>query len=164
MSSKEAVYFEKTNNKLDFIIVKNEKTISIPTSQILTAQLPEGASIEYSDSYEQKTQYIYTFYDHFQAIKLVQVFDVKIQKDLQYLEIGGNTYIRLGGNVYLLELPEPYNLSQVPAFVNGYKLDEVTNGETYVNVWHECLPLLEKLVNANSELDISQYCTYFRKT
>lgn len=161
VSAKEAVYFEKTNSKLDFIIVKNERTISIPTSPTLTAQLPEGASIEYSDSYEEKTQNIYTFYDHFQAIKLVQVFDVKIQKDLQYLEIDGNTYIRLNGNVYLFELPEPYDLSQVPAFVNGYKLDEVTNGETYVNVWHECLPLLEKLVNANSELDISSVLHVF---
>jgi len=163
VSSEEAIYFEKTNGKLDFIIVRIIDRVDVGDNKEREVKLPGGATYTYYDKYKVVDREIYTYYDKTQAIKLTQVVDreINIKEDLDSVDIEGDTYIRLNKKIYKLEVPEPYNLSQVPAFVNGYKLDERTNGATYINPWHECLPILEKLINANSELDISSVLHVF---
>lgn len=58
-------------------------------------------------------------------------------------------------DVYELLIPLPYNLEWVPAVSVGYLTDEYTRGETFLNFFDNAVPLLEKIIKANSESDIS---------
>lgn len=58
-------------------------------------------------------------------------------------------------DVYMIYIPSPYMLGEVPAFNVGYIPDELTRGETFVNFFDNAVPYQLKLIKTNSESDIS---------
>ena len=56
---------------------------------------------------------------------------------------------------YRVVVPDPYNLEYVPARCVGYLLDKSTKGNTYVNMYDQIVPILEKMLKVNSELDVT---------
>jgi hypothetical protein len=72
--------------------------------------------------------------------------------------IDGFEYIRFKGysdSVFELHQPDSYDLQDVPAYRVGYKRDLETDGETYCPAWWDTLPILEKTIKTNSEMDIN---------
>lgn len=75
--------------------------------------------------------------------------------DGEYIQVyrKGDTFFRI----------DEYEMgaSVVPAIRPGYIYDDVTNRETYVSVFHMTVPLLEKTLKVNSELDFSMAAMAF---
>jgi len=70
-------------------------------------------------------------------------------------QIGDRMILRVDKRLFSIEKPVPHNLGYVPAFRVGWKRDSMTKGRTYLAPWHAALPFLEKIVKANSELDLT---------
>lgn len=135
VSSKMAVNYEFDNNILQFLIAQQDARYTMYT--------PERAYI--LDILTDKDP-------RFNEIKSF------LNKSNEWTVVAGEVYIRFDNKVdkifHLIE-PEPYDLDDVPAYRVGYKRDMTTNGDTYVSPWWDTLPLLEKTLKANSELDLS---------
>ncbi len=57
-------------------------------------------------------------------------------------------------SVFDIYVPRPHGLGFVPGFFVGFATDLVTR-ETYVSFIHKAIPILKKIVKANSEQDVS---------
>lgn len=129
-----AVDYEYENNILQYLVVKQDERY--------TVYLKERAVILDIISDKQ------------------EISDVKsyLPKVDTWYNVAGYEYIRFNAypdKIFRLFLPEPYDLDVVPAYRIGYKRDLVTDGETYVPPWWDTLPILEKTIKVNSELDIT---------
>ena len=139
VSAKEAVYFEYFNNVLQTLVVRQEY-IKDP---ILDAE----------------ETVIYTKYDKNGSKKFTKVNDakelrMKIVKPDVITKYQGKNYVRIDNDVYLVE-EFTNSLGFVPAIRMGFKRDVYTNGRTMVSAIDESMPILMKLVKANSELDLT---------
>lgn len=63
--------------------------------------------------------------------------------------------IGINDKYYILIEIVPYNLSIVPAERVGYIRDQQTDGDTFVTSYDCVVPILEKTIKANSELDLA---------
>lgn len=136
--SKMAVMYEYDNNVLQYLVIQQEN--------------------EYTHGKETKKGTKTTIYTTNQAFILEQMWDQAIYAYLtkdEWYKFAGVWYIRFEDNMYKLLEPEPYNLEVVPAERVGYKRDLTTDGETYVSPYWDTVPLLEKTIKANSELDLA---------
>jgi len=137
-NSKMAVMYEYINKVLQYLCVQQEN--------------------EYDQGKEKKKGTKTTLYNTNAAFILKQMWDQEIWAYLvkdEWLKIGGVWYIRFEDNMYKLTEPTPYDLKVVPGERIGYKRDLTTDGETYVSPYWDTVPLLEKTIKANSELDLS---------
>jgi hypothetical protein len=133
-----AVMYEYSNKVLQYLAVQQEN--------------------EYKQGTEIKKGTKTTLYNTNQAFILEQTYDQAVWPYLvkdEWLRINGIWYIRFNDNMYFLTEPEPYNLESVPGERVGYKRDLTTDGETYVSPYWDTVPLLEKTIKANSELDLA---------
>ena len=101
----------------------------------------------------------HTMYLKERAVTMEEFYDNGIlslmpEEDVWY-EINGVSYIRYKDSMYHLIEPEPYDLENVPAKRAGYKRDLETKGDTFVSPYHDIIPILEKTIKANSELDLT---------
>lgn len=138
VTSPMAVMYEYDNNVLQYLVCQQEN------------EFTQGKDIKKGT----KT----TLYTTNEALILEQMFDQAIYAYLvkdEWIMIKGVWYVRFADNMYFLTEPEPYNLEVVPGDRVGYKRDLTTNGETYVSPYWDTVPLLEKTIKANSELDLS---------
>lgn len=62
-----------------------------------------------------------------------------------------------------VSIPVPHNLGYVPGRTFGHVRDLSTNGRTYLSTIHKAMPLLKKIVKANSELDFSMLLHAFQQ-
>ena len=139
VSSHEAVNFHYTNNSLDFLIV-----------------------------YDGKKKY--TMYTNDFSIVLVEKKDKK-KKDQNDISVAGEmvsvsdqinqigqaedqTKIEIGSKVFMIRIV-PNECKEIPAIRVGYKRDEMTKGNTYVSPLQKAVPRMEKIVKADSELDLT---------
>ncbi len=153
VSSEEAVYYEFINNILQTLVVRQE--------------YQEDNISEEEDG---ETILSYTKYNMNDAIRMTRVNDKKLadkikeenvevrfkrkQEDGKFKSLD---FIKLDGKnpgVYLIER-FPYKLGFVPAIRTGYKKDLVTKNRTMVSAIDEAVPVLMKIVKANSELDLT---------
>jgi hypothetical protein len=137
-TSEMAVLYEYDNNILQYLVIQQEN--------------------EFLQGKEKKKGTKTTLYNTNQAYILEQIYDhtiwVNLVKDKWY-SANGVLYIRFEDRMYILTRPEAYNLDHVPAERIGYKRDMITNGETFVSPYWDTVPLLEKTIKANSELDLA---------
>jgi len=70
-------------------------------------------------------------------------------------EMTAGEQLKVGERIFTIDELLPHNLGAVPAFRVGWKRDPATNGRTYLAPWSAALPYLEKIVKANSELDLT---------
>lgn len=134
VNTKQAINYEYINGLLNWLIIELE-------------------------SKEYKNYYDYTIYTPNQNIKLKaekndQILG-RLVNDMDSIDIDGITYIRLDKCLYSVIIPEAHNIGWVQARRFGYNFDGVTYGATYVPFWWEAECYLTKLININSELDIT---------
>lgn len=113
-----------------------------------------------------------TIYTKKQAIILQQVpGEYKISNDKDFVNISIKnkavgikdnpenmqfySAIEINSKYYIKIEIKPYNLSVVPAKRMGYVRDQQTKGETFVSSYDCVVPILEKTIKANSELDLA---------
>ena len=134
VSSKQAVDFEYINGLLNYLLIEVE-------------------------SKEYKGYNDYTLYTPNQNIKLKAEKNEEILNslvnDLDVRDINGVIYVRLDKRLYSLIVPNAHNIGWVQARRYGYNLDSVTNCSTFVPFWWSAEPILTKIINVNSELDLS---------
>ncbi len=133
-----AVMYEYINNVLQYLVVQQAN--------------------EFKQGLETKTGTRTTLYNTNSALILEQTWDDAIWPYLvkdEWVRVGSIWYIRFEDNMYFLIEPKPYNLDYVPAERVGWKRDLTTNGETLVSPYWDTVPLLEKMIKANSELDLA---------
>lgn len=144
VSSEAAILYEYQNNILQYLVAENKS---------ITTVIDDGMM-------KDEVYRIYTHYDKVGATVLKEVLDKKIKaqvfdKFVPY-NIAGRTYYKVNEtDVYELIVPKPYNLDFVPAIRVGYVRDLFTDGDTRLNPIDDAMPILEKLVKANSELDLT---------
>ena len=144
-SSAMSVNYEIDNNILLWLIVKqmikytkevdNDKDPKMIDGTRHTLYLPKGAII----------------LEEFHSDDIL----AQMPGDDVWYTVGGKYYIRYKDRMYRLIEPKPYNLKEVPAKRVGWKRDLETGGDTYLAPFHDTIPLLEKTIKANSELDLT---------
>lgn len=157
-----AVMYEYDNNVLQYLISKNTVNRIYGTKPNVLKKIL--AFFFKNKDLRRVEEVRHTMYLPERAIVLDRISDPETVKSLNIPEYdtwiirGGKTYIRFETKrdyVYVLEEPEPYNLEEVPAARVGYKRDMTTDGRTYVSPYWDTIPLLEKTIKANSELDLT---------
>jgi len=142
VTSEQAIYYEKINNILQFIVTR----IMVEQIYMESGELKKGLFPKY------------TIYTKDQAISLQLNPDdrVKLANEGQkgnYLE---QVWIRINKKNYIIDIPLPYSQESVPAICVGYKGDKVTNGQTFVNPFDAAVPYLLKSIKSVSEMDLTQ--------
>lgn len=134
VTSKQAIDFEYINGQLNYLLIEVE-------------------------SKDYKGLNDYTLYTPNQNIKLRaeknEALLNRLVNDLSTIDIDGVIYVRLDSRLYSLVVPEPHNIGWVQARRYGYNMDSVTNCSTFVPFWWSAEPILTKIINVNSELDLS---------
>lgn len=95
----------------------------------------------------------WTLYDTDNTIVFEQV-DPEYLKTSGYELRAGESLLKLKEVFYLVRTFQP-KVGYVPAFRNGYKRDEETDGRTFVNPWHDALCYFNKSLKTVSELDLT---------
>ena len=109
--------------------------------EYLVVKLP----IKYKTTSGEADGFKYTMYLGMDTIVFTQV------------EAGG---VEIDKNYYTIEYFTPKN-NKVPARRFGYKRDTETQGRTFVSVFHDVIPYLNKTLKIDSELDLSTAMTAF---
>lgn len=95
----------------------------------------------------------YTLYEEDFTVVYEQA-DENYIKQSGYVFKPGETAETIKNVYYLVRYFEP-KVGYVPAFRVGYLRDEVTDGRTFVNPWHDALCYFEKSLKTVSEMDLT---------
>ncbi len=139
VSSHEAVNYHYSNNSLDFLVV--------------------------FDGHKKYTMYTHNFSivlvekknDQKKEEKSISVSGDLVTDKSEMDEIGtqeGQTKIKIGARTFMIRIV-PNICREIPAIRVGYKRDEITKGNTYVSPLHKAVQRMEKIVKADSELDLT---------
>ena len=148
-SADEVIYFNKDNaGDLQFLVIKTSET----------------------DQFGLNPRNVYTIYGKDETVVFKQVLKDemddatknKIQisrvKEGEVIEISINSIPTMGivngSNLFTIGTYE-HKLNAVPAFCVGFKRDKYTDGRTFVSVIDDAVPILMKMVKANSEMDLT---------
>lgn len=139
VSSLEAVNFHYTNNSLDFLVVwDGAKKYTMYTRKFTIV------IVEKKDEKEEAQKKISVKGDL--VTDQAQMDDIGTQDD--------QTKIKIGSKVYMIKVVEN-PCDEIPAIRVGYKRDEMTQGNTYVSPMHKAVQRMEKIIKADSELDLT---------
>lgn len=142
VSSHNAIDFQYTNMRLDYLITRQEKEID--------------------DGGVKDTRYRYTIYLENDTIVLdpLPKHSGPIQREAKKIH-QWNEYqvVWLKDKPYSVIIPDPHNIGRVPAFRIGYNRDLYTRGNTYVAPDEAAMPLLLKTLKINSEHDLAMTLT-----
>jgi len=137
-TSQQAIMFEFKNNILQYLVVK------------LPITLVDDNGKEYKGSK-------YTIYLGTDTIVFTEVRD----KPMFYtLDNDFPEGIEIGGKYYTVGYFIPKG-DKIPARRFGFKHDSQTQGRTFVSVFHDVIPYLNKTLKIDSELDLSTAMTAF---
>lgn len=101
----------------------------------------------------------FTLYDEDITVVFEQVDRAYLTESGYQLE-KGEELVDIKADTYLVKLYNP-NLGTVPAVRIGYNRDELTEGRTFVNPWHEGLCYFEKMLTTVSEFDLTMHLHTF---
>lgn len=98
---------------------------------------------------------MFTLYDEEYTITYTQV-DMEYVNSVYYQKSDNETFWQEPGTkaFYSVKVYTP-NLGFVPAFRVGYIADTETNGQTFLNGWHDAMPYLMKSIKTVSEMDLT---------
>jgi hypothetical protein len=136
----ESVYhYSKTNNSLNWVVVHRDETSFDPEMYIL-----------YSPNFT------VLFTRKLDNLGWTHEADIEFYKEFPLTSFQGTTaVVRDKMDVYWdVMIPPPHNLGEVPGFFVGYVLDLYTK-QTYLSSIHKAMPILKKIIKANSELDLT---------
>ena len=137
-TSQQAIMFEFKNNILQYLVVK------------LPITLVDEKGKEYEGSK-------YTIYLGTDTIVFTEVRD----KPMFYtLDNDFPEGIEIGGKYYTVSYFIPKS-DKIPARRFGFKHDAQTQGRTFISVFHDVMPYLNKTLKIDSELDLSTAMTAF---
>ena len=144
-----AIMFEYEKNVLQYLAEQSTKQVWI------------------DDTYgsKQVSYQVYTIYGANQTVQFEEVIDPKEKQNIRRMFARSKSYFT---DDYLYFRPNidredyfkitaftPHNLGFVPADRIGVKHDLATDGRSYVSPLDEAIPILMKMVKANSELDLT---------
>lgn len=146
VSSEQAIHYVKDiSNELQFLVVRN----------LL------------NDDFDNEERTRYTIYGKDNAVALTSltkeeeaVIPFKAYKEGEIIQIVTKENMMLdliftrSNKWYKIDVFE-YNLGVVPAFQVGFYRDIYTDGKTYLSVIDDAVPILMKMVKANSEMDLT---------
>lgn len=139
VSSHEAVNFHYSNNSLDFLVVHDgakKWTMYTAGFSIVLVERKNGEEKK-DNNVEVKGVNVTT---------RTQMENIGTQEDQTKIKIGARTFM-----IRVVENP----CKEIPAIRIGYKRDEITNGNTYVSPMHKAVQRMEKIIKADSELDLT---------
>jgi uncharacterized protein (DUF1499 family) len=134
IKSKEAIYYEYDNNKLQYVVAQIGKNYTgyWPNETIKFEQITDE-----------------------EVLRKIKLGDGE-ETVMTSMTTGEDvTVIRIGDLYYEIYLPKPHNLGYVPAFQPGYMRDLATNGRTFLPPWWAAESVLMNLVKSKSELDLT---------
>jgi hypothetical protein len=147
--SKNAIMYEYEENVLQYLVSLNKKSHWVQ---------------DLYKHWELKNYDVYTMYGKYQTIQFVQIKDDNLNKEIRVafkrskdLFIG-QEYFRPNidsENYFRIVILTPHNLGFVPAESVGVLYDLSTNGRTFVSPLDKGVPILMKMVKANSEFDLT---------
>ena len=146
--SKNAIMYEYIDNVLQYLVSLNVKT------KWIEDKYAGWKNADY------KT---YTLYGKNQTIQFIEVIDESEKREIKKLfsrskELFAEQYFResLNSEVYYeIVIISPHNLGFVPAESIGVIRDLATDGRTFVSPLDKGVPILMKMVKANSEFDLT---------
>lgn len=146
--SKNAIMYEYKDNVLQYLVSHEIKNKWVTDASGIT---------------KQKDYNVYTFYGDKQTVQFVQIINETNINEIRGLFPNnsyfiGNEYFRKSLNTeeyYEIIAYKPHNLGFVPAECVGVLNDLATDGRTYVSPLDKGIPILMKIVKANSELDLT---------
>ena len=105
---------------------------------------------------------VYTVYFPDHTIKATQELNEQIVNTVIDIKkpyrVGGQIYFKVkkgDKQVWHLREAKPHNLGYVPAFRVGYKRDQFTDGNTFVNPFHAAISYFKKMIKTVSEMDLT---------
>lgn len=144
VSCYDAINYKYKNNILQWLVIK------------------QGCKYEIDGV--QKDCYSYTIYLDNDAIKFVQIDPKSTSISIGYYKssfvntdgkVSERLFYGVSENEVYQAITYNYKAGSVPARRVGYKNDLVTNGETFVNPFHDALPYFLKSIKAVSEFDLT---------
>lgn len=154
VNSKDAIYFKYEDNILQFLITKHYlRDAAGGIIEVQSTDTGKGKEAKQKiRTLEKFTMYCKDF-----TIVLTELpNDQKIGRtDDMVFKAKDNAVIQIAGRYFKLTLPQPHNLGFVPAARVGFQYDEYTEARTCVSPINEAVPILMKMVKANSELDLT---------
>lgn len=148
--SQDAIMYEYKESVLQYLVVENTRYKWAKDS------FGKWTTMQYT---------VYTMYGMMLNIQFIEVIDESIKAEIRNAFRGNNKLFVEDGNYFRssVDLEEYYeirvfdnhNLGFVPAECIGVLHDLSTNGRTYVSPLDKGIPILMKMVKANSEFDLS---------
>jgi len=169
VSSADAWNFRYANGELIWLMVHRDiKYTEVQVPEKTGKNIPTGTKPETIEK-DGHAFWLYTDKNH---VTFTQVDARKLSQGMEgvVLDANGKAVTNFGNvqtavkgayfyRVSQTELYEvafyAHNTGMVQAFRIGYVPDQVTKGETCVNLWHPALPYMLKGIKAGSELDLS---------
>ena len=146
--SESVYYYNKKNGELQYICVHRDEDGFDPEMYILYCK-------DFTVLFTRTTENLSWNYDA----------DTVFYQDFPVENVQGPvaTFKQTDDIFWNISIPVPHNLGYVPGRFFGHVRDLSTNGRTYLSTIHKAMPLLKKIVKANSELDFSMLLHAFQQ-
>lgn len=131
-------------------VATSEQSIMFSIKNNILEYLVVMLPIKYKTVNGEAKGYKYTMYLGWDTIQFTQVEGMSEEYEV----------IEINKLFYRIDYFEPKN-EKVPARRFGYKRDAETQGRTFVSVFHDIIPYLNKTLKIDSELDLSTAMTAF---
>jgi hypothetical protein len=144
----ESVYhFSKTNATLNWVVVHRDETDYDPEMYIL---------------YAPNFTVLFTSRTPFE--KWPHEADIAFYKEFPVNDFNGPVavFMQEKDTYWDITIPQPHNTGWVPGFFVGYVRDLYTGG-SYLSSIYKAMPILKKILKANSELDITMASHAFQQ-
>ncbi len=136
-SSENVYHFKKTNGEFDWVCVHRNETDFEPERYILYTK-------DYTVIYSRKSEIENWGYES----------DIYYWKNFPLEDYGIVATMKDEDHQWDIHIPHPHNIGHVPALHFGFVTDLSTR-ETYLSAIYKAMPILKKIIKANSELDIT---------
>jgi len=131
-------HFSKRDGVLDWICVHRDETHFDPEMYILYSK-------DFAVIFSRKWDEIVWNYKA----------DIEYYKEFPIDDFNGKVAVMKDNDTYWdVHIPQPHNLNIVPAMFAGFVRDLQTR-QTYISFIYKAIPILKKIVKANSELDLT---------
>jgi len=146
--SHNAIMYEYIDNILEYLVSLNKKNKWV---------------FDKYRGWNKEDYHVYTMYGKNQTIQFVEVIDEEQIREVKKLfakskDLFAGEYFRPNLNVdefYTIVTIQPHNLGFVPAESIGVLHDLTTDGRTFVSPLDKGVPILMKMIKANSEFDLT---------
>lgn len=136
--AKQVYHFSKKNGELEWICLHREETEFDPEMYLTYTK-------DFTVIFTRKQNQIVWNYDA----------DIKYYKEFPINDFNGVVAVMKDKETYWdVHIPQPHDLGVVPATFVGIVRD-LSNRQTYLSFIYKAIPILKKIVKANSELDLT---------